>query len=953
MTTDFITLLTAMGKSQILTKRISQGVNGHPVIRDYDNVKRFDFKTIEVAGLEDITKVLDSVGSNAAITIGKPTEAAVMGARRLMYDDPKTGERATLSKTMHRYLLIDLDCAPCPEGLDPIADPEAAVEYVGRQHLPEELHNRDVYWQLTSGAGIKPGIRLRLCYWLDRLLSCEEMKQWVGKLDYVDGSIYTPNQLIYVAKPIFAKGLTDPVPRRSGIYRGTHRTVSPPDPLPRARAHVTAGGAHASKPNGANGFDGAGNGVRGYAVWCQRIGDHEGGEGFYEPIKKAIGAYVGANGSVNTEWLRADLERVIRAAPRDSSVHSDSYIEKKIRDLDRFIGWTQEQEGQQASAAPQASIEDIVSALDAIPNPLRDGNGNEVRHGWTAIGMAVVRASAGSEEGFAAFNSWSAKYPQKYNFERTRACWDCFRGAPPNEVGFEELATLARKFVPDWVPPSLRPAARAPANTAATRSQRLLAEVIASFNERYAVVNEAGKVWVFEWRLDPVLDREVLDRISHADFRRLYENDPLEVLSVEGSKTISETRTRADWWLTHRDRRQYLVGVTFDPTGQSRPGYMNLWRGFAVTPAPGDWGLMRDHIEQVICGGNRDYTDYVLNWLARLFQHPDQPGEVALVLRGKKGCGKGIFGRWIVKAFRQHGMQIFNSSQLVGRFNEHLRDCVVLFADEAFYAGDKQHEGTLKGLVTEPFLPIEAKYQRLVVVANMLHLILASNNDWVIPASVDERRFAVFDVPDARRGDIPYFGAIEHQMANGGLAAMLHELLNRDISGFEVRIAPRTEALAIQKTLSLSSLEQWWLAVLSRGFLWKSRFGAEYFRSWQTFYTTELLYRSYSQWCQENQPFDRKRREELGQFMAKLYQRSRPRGMYPVYELDTANAVYGPDVGAEHGVDVSALRSDWSPDTTSIVRQEHPVGYTVGTLFEARTRFTELYPIPTEWGEEP
>ena len=93
MTTDFITLLTAMGKSQILTKRISQGVNGHPVIRDYDNVKRFDFKTIEVAGLEDITKVLDSVGSNAAITIGKPTEAAVMGARRLMYDDPKTGER--------------------------------------------------------------------------------------------------------------------------------------------------------------------------------------------------------------------------------------------------------------------------------------------------------------------------------------------------------------------------------------------------------------------------------------------------------------------------------------------------------------------------------------------------------------------------------------------------------------------------------------------------------------------------------------------------------------------------------------------------------------------------------------------------------------------------------------------------------------------------------------------
>jgi hypothetical protein len=67
----------------------------------------------------------------------------------------------------------------------------------------------------------------------------------------------------------------------------------------------------------------------------------------------------------------------------------------------------------------------------------------------------------------------------------------------------------------------------------------------------------------------------------------------------------------------------------------------------------------------------------------------------------------------------------------------------------------------------------------------------------------------------------------------GGLAAMLHELLARDISGFELRDAPQTEAMKIQKTLSLSSLEKWWLAALSRGFVWKSGHGANYFRDWQ------------------------------------------------------------------------------------------------------------------------
>lgn len=173
------------------------------------------------------------------------------------------------------------------------------------------------------------------------------------------------------------------------------------------------------------------------------------------------------------------------------------------------------------------------------------------------------------------------------------------------------------------------------------RSQRRLKELIADFNRRYAVVNESGKVWVFQWRLDPVLKREVLDRISFADFRRMYENRRLSVITDEGKVN----KTLADWWLAHPARRQYLAGVTFDPTGQALPEYWNLWRGFAVAPRPGDWSLMRAHIEKIICSGIAEHACYVLDWLARLFQHPNRQGEVALVLRGLKGVGKGIVGQ--------------------------------------------------------------------------------------------------------------------------------------------------------------------------------------------------------------------------------------------------------------------------------------------------------------------
>jgi hypothetical protein len=469
-----------------------------------------------------------------------------------------------------------------------------------------------------------------------------------------------------------------------------------------------------------------------------------------------------------------------------------------------------------------------------------------------------------------------------------------------------------------------------PAETANT-----VAEIVKRFNAEYMVVNEAGKVFVCQWRQDPMLDREVLDYIRHAEFKKLYENREL-TLWRRGELV---TKTHAEWWLENPNRRQYLRGVCFDPTHIPREGYFNLWRGFAIERKAGDWSLMRNHIVNIVCSGIAERAEYVLNWLARLVQFPHLAGEVAIVMRGAKGCGKGIVGRWIAQLFGRHGLQIVNAIHLTGRFNEHLRDLVVLFADEAFLAGERNHEGVLNGLVTEPVLPIEGKGKPLIAAKNMLHVILASNQEWVIPASCDERRYLMLYVPDTRCGQFDYFAAIERQMKNGGLAAMLDELLSRDISQFEVRCAPKTEELGDQKLLSLPSVERWWVAVLSRGFLWKSRHGAQYFRQWHEFYSTELLSRSYQQWCDEYRLFDRKSREFLGRFMTKVYSASRPRGTYPIYELDS--------------IDVGEVKAGRHLDDASIVRQDRPMGYQVGDLEVARDQFLRHYDLPVEWRSIP
>src|SRR5690606_3939031 len=130
-------------------------------------------------------------------------------------------------------------------------------------------------------------------------------------------------------------------------------------------------------------------------------------------------------------------------------------------------------------------------------------------------------------------------------------------------------------------------------------------------------------------------------------------------------------------------------------------------------------------------------------------------------------------------------------------------NCVCLFADEAFWAGDKAGEAVLKQLVTEPTLTYEGKGRAAVMGKNHGHIVMASNSDWVVPAGVDgARRFAVFYVNEGRLGDREFFLPRHRQLAEGGLAGLLHDMLARDIRDWHPRDSvPQTEALAEQKVM--------------------------------------------------------------------------------------------------------------------------------------------------------
>src|SRR5262249_8960240 len=212
---------------------------------------------------------------------------------------------------------------------------------------------------------------------------------------------------------------------------------------------------------------------------------------------------------------------------------------------------------------------------------------------------------------------------------------------------------------------------------------------------------------------------------------------------------------------------------------------------------------------------------YVVRWNAWSIQHPDQQAEVALVLIGPKGVGKGTLVRCLQRIFGAHAFQVTSREEVIGKFNGHLQDCVLFVADEAYWGGDKRCVGRLQGMITETTLPIERKGIDLIQVPNYLHVVMLAEPGWVIPAGRFERRYAALAVSDQRRGDRDYFKALHNQIANAGAEAMMWDLQRMDLDGWHPREIPESllkgAALQEQQGHTLPPLEQWYLTLLHEG----------------------------------------------------------------------------------------------------------------------------------------
>jgi hypothetical protein len=314
---------------RVLAKRVRRAPGGGTQVRGYDDALWFTLEAASASGIREMGRRMQRLARD-------PRVALLRGGLR-PHIKPGGWYHRRVRATDDTNSLIDRACAwgaidyddvSAPEGLDWLRDPEAMAAHL-QSLSPPELRGIDHVLQFSGSAGFTGAnlIRARAWYAFTGPIADDDLRRWamawnakVGSR-LIDFALFNPAQLHYIANPILAHDVADPLPMRwhfiEGVFGERARIV-----LPR----VAAPGAPADGQLAWQALRLGG----GFSAWLERIGSIE--FGFNSAIVKAAGAAT-----------RAGLERrlalaAIRAAvlAADPGHRASDVIARYASD--RFIG---------------------------------------------------------------------------------------------------------------------------------------------------------------------------------------------------------------------------------------------------------------------------------------------------------------------------------------------------------------------------------------------------------------------------------------------------------------------------------------------------------------------------------------------------------------------------------------------------------------------------------------
>jgi hypothetical protein len=381
--------------------------------------------------------------------------------------------------------------------------------------------------------------------------------------------------------------------------------------------------------------------------------------------------------------------------------------------------------------------------------------------------------------------------------------------------------------------------------------------------EGLALVEKIDKqvVAYYNQFLFQVLDKNQLceEKLDFDDSKKIIYRKELKSLK----DTYAEQAQYIKKWAFSPHRRRYDDFV-FDPREAEHryhangASLYNMFSGFAhpkETVYDGDYleavANLRNHILHIICNGVQEHADYIEKWMAYTVQYPWKKIGVAIVMRGAEGLGKGNLVGLLAKVLGdKYYWHATEAARFYARFvPEKTLTSKLIYADEVLYAGNKAQADILKTKITESTKTAETKYQNPIEVNCVTNYIIASNHDFVVSAGMCERRFFIVNCSGRFAGSGERQAAYHGTYANTPIEAVAQWLYSVDLTDWNPRVMPLTEALREQKKNSLQPLKRWWLRCLEDGEIYTDS-GEDL--GWPEFVMYDRLYSSLKLYWKEN-----------------------------------------------------------------------------------------------------
>ena len=239
-----------------------------------------------------------------------------------------------------------------------------------------------------------------------------------------------------------------------------------------------------------------------------------------------------------------------------------------------------------------------------------------------------------------------------------------------------------------------------------------------------------------------------------------------------------------DCWLRDKYNRTYNK-LDFLPNQQIE-GVFNTWKGFEVERVEafelGDPKPFLDLFED-LCGGD---TKYCLDWIARLFQYPEQKPTTALVFQSPQGCGKNT-GWDAVGEMMGNKLYYYSDDveqDIIARFSTAFEHTKLVVVDEADPRQTFKSASKLKSIVSNKVAKVERKGIQRLEIKNLSGVVFLSNDDIPVKIEDSDRRFVCYTSGKKLMNDRAFFKHFNDVWVKNpkNLRAVYDLLMARDIT---------------------------------------------------------------------------------------------------------------------------------------------------------------------------